>query len=233
LTVLTPPIIDSQPQSQTAFVGSAVDLYVSAHGSAPLSFQWFFNGSNSIPGATELTLELPDVQFAQAGAYTVTVTNAFGALTSAPAMLVVIPTVEHRLVPGVLLRGQTGSPVKLDYVNDVDLAGNWIPLAAFALAGESQFYFDLIEPLPTQRFYRVSQAGSGGVFPTSALGMVPALTLAGAVGTSVRVDYINQFGPTTAWVALDTVTLTNTSQLFFDTSAIGQPPRLWRVVPGP
>ena len=63
--------------------------------------------------------------------------------------------------------------------------------------------------------------------------MVPALTLTGAVGSSVRVDYINQFGPTDAWVPLDTVTLTNPSQLYFDVSAPGQPPRLYRLVQVP
>jgi hypothetical protein len=49
----------------------------------------------------------------------------------------------------------------------------------------------------------------------------------------VRVDAINQFGPTDAWFTLATVTLTNTTQLYFDTSAIGQPPRLYRLVPVP
>jgi hypothetical protein len=49
----------------------------------------------------------------------------------------------------------------------------------------------------------------------------------------VRLDYINQIGPTDAWVTLDTVRLTNTSQLYFDTSSIGQPGRLWRLVPMP
>ena len=61
--------------------------------------------------------------------------------------------------------------------------------------------------------------------------MVPAITLTGAIGSSVRIDYINQFGPIDAWVTnLATVTLTNTSQLYFDTSAIGQPVRLYRTV---
>jgi hypothetical protein len=57
--------------------------------------------------------------------------------------------------------------------------------------------------------------------------------MVGPVGSSVRADYINQFGPTDAWVALDTVTLTNTSQLYFDVSAPGQPPRLYRLVQVP
>jgi hypothetical protein len=63
--------------------------------------------------------------------------------------------------------------------------------------------------------------------------MVPAVTLTGATGGSVRLDYINQFGPINAWVTLDTVTLTNASQLYFDVTAPGRPPRLYRVVQVP
>jgi hypothetical protein len=62
---------------------------------------------------------------------------------------------------------------------------------------------------------------------------VPALTLVGAIGSSIRLDYISQFGPTDAWVTLATVPLTNTSQLYFDTSAIGLAPRLWRIASAP
>jgi hypothetical protein len=65
------------------------------------------------------------------------------------------------------------------------------------------------------------------------LHQVPAITLTGSPGGSVHLDYIYQYGPTDAWVTLDTVTLTNTSQLFFDTSAIGHLQRLYRVVPAP
>ena len=56
------------------------------------------------------------------------------------------------------------------------------------------------------------------------LHLVPAITLTGTVGSSVRLDYINQFGPIDAWVTLDTVTLTNTSQLYFDVSASASRP---------
>ena len=65
------------------------------------------------------------------------------------------------------------------------------------------------------------------------LNFVPAITLTGNIGDSLRLDYINQIGPTNVWVTLDTITLTNTSQLYFDTSMIGQPPRLYRIVPVP
>jgi hypothetical protein len=71
------------------------------------------------------------------------------------------------------------------------------------------------------------------MMPTLDLHLVPAITLTGNIGGSVRVDAINQFGPTDAWVTLDTVTLTNTSQLYFDVSAWRQPQRLYRLVPSP
>jgi hypothetical protein len=88
-------------------------------------------------------------------------------------------------------------------------------------------------PLPPQRFYQAWQAGAPDVIPSLELYMIPAITLTGTIGHSVRLDNINQFGPTDAWVTLDTVTLTNTSQLYFDFSAPGQPPRLYRVVQMP
>ncbi len=66
--------------------------------------------------------------------------------------------------------------------------------------------------------------------PSLDIDLVPALTLSGDIGQSLRLDFINAIGPTDAWTTLDTVTLTNTSQLYFDTSSIGQPRRLYRVV---
>ncbi len=57
--------------------------------------------------------------------------------------------------------------------------------------------------------------------------------MTGTIGSSLRIDAINQFGPTDAWVPLATNILTSPSQLYFDTSSIGQPPRLWRIVPVP
>jgi hypothetical protein len=83
------------------------------------------------------------------------------------------------------------------------------------------------------RFYRAWQAGTPGVIPSLDLHLIPAITLRGNMGDSWRLDYINQFGPIDAWVTLDTVTLTNTSQLCFDVSVVGQPQRLYRLVQVP
>ena len=93
------------------------------------------------------------------------------------------------------------------------------------------FYFDMTERLPPVLLYRAWQTGAN-VAPLLKLGFVPALRLSGPLGTSLRVDAINQCGPTDAWVTLATQTLTNAAQYYFDTSAVGQPPRLYRLVPG-
>ena len=51
---------------------------------SPLAYQWYF-GSNSIPGATNTLLTLTNVGFAQAGNYSVVITNAYGSATGGPA----------------------------------------------------------------------------------------------------------------------------------------------------
>jgi hypothetical protein len=213
-------------------MGSSAAFKVRAEGDPSMTYQWFFNGTNVISGAnTNCSWHLTNVQPSQAGAYAVVLANAFGAVTSAPAMLSVIPAVERRMVPGLTLVGQPGNSLNLQDADALGPSPNWVTFDNVALTNTSQWYFDLSAPLPPQRFYRAWQPGPSSVAPTLDLYMVPALTLTGPVGSSVRVDYINQFGFTDAWVTLATVTLTNTSQLYFDTSVVGQPPRLWRLVP--
>ena len=232
LTVLEPPIVTHPPQSQTAYAGSTANFRASATGSPPLAYQWFFNGS-AISGAGNTSLQLTNLQSSQSGTYTVVVTNIVGAVTSAPAMFSVIPSVERRLVPGLSLLGQPGSLLNLEVANSLDPSPAWVTFDSVRLTNTSQWYFDVSMPPPAQRFYRAWQTAGLSVIPTLSLYMVPAITLTGPLGSAVRVDYINQFGPIDAWVALDTVTLNNASQFYFDVSAPGQPPRLYRLYPVP
>jgi hypothetical protein len=227
-----PPAIQGSPQTQTAEAGSAVGLQVQASG--PLLFcLWYFNYTNLIICSTNCELQLTNVQFSQSGAYTAVITNAAGAVTSSPAMLQVIAAVEHRPVWGVKVTGQTASLLNVDYASSLSRVPSWTTLGSVSLTSTSQYYFDLTLPLPPQRYFRAWQTGVTGVIPSLDLHLVPAITLTGNIGASVRVEAINQFGPADAWVTLGTVTLTNTSQLYFDVSALGQPQRLYRLVQVP
>src|ERR1019366_278359 len=89
LTVIVPPTITTQPESQTVALGQNASFSVTANGTAPLSYQWSFNGA-ALAGATSSTLPLNNVQTNKAGSYTVVVTNMAGSITSAVAPLTVL-----------------------------------------------------------------------------------------------------------------------------------------------
>ena len=75
------------------------------------------------------------------GTYTVVITNAFGAVTSAPVMLNVIPAVERRPVPGINLMGETGSSLNVEYTESLGPTPNWLPLDTVNLTNPPQYYF--------------------------------------------------------------------------------------------
>jgi uncharacterized delta-60 repeat protein len=234
LIVYDAPNIIVPPQSMTAEVGASATFAVRVNGFAPQSFQWMLDGTNVLDGCTNTVLRLSELQFTHTGAYSVAITNAIGGVTSAPALLNVIPAVTRRPVPAINLLGEAGSFLTLEYANELSPAPVWLALDSVSLNSTSEWYFDLSAPLSTQRFYRARQTGGPTVAPTLRLpSMVPAITLTGSLGDKIRVDGINQFGPTDAWYTLDTVTLTNTSQLYFDVTAPSQPQRLYRLVPVP
>ncbi|MEY2410171.1 MAG: hypothetical protein QOF48_2841 [Verrucomicrobiota bacterium] len=83
-----PPIITGDPQSKTVPMNSTASFAVAVSGSAPFAYQWRFNAA-PIAGGTNSTLTLPLAQPADAGGYSVRVTNSLGWVTSSVAMLVV------------------------------------------------------------------------------------------------------------------------------------------------
>jgi endonuclease/exonuclease/phosphatase family metal-dependent hydrolase len=84
--VLERPAIVSPPQNQTVTNGANVTFSVSATGTPPLAYQWQLNNTN-LPGATSSNLTLTAVTFAQAGFYSVVITNVLGSAGSTPVAL--------------------------------------------------------------------------------------------------------------------------------------------------
>ena len=89
LTVLVSPTITVQPSDRMVRRGEDVEFDVTAAGSQPLSYQWFFNQTIPLAGATNSSLILTNMQKSQAGYYRVTVTNVAGSATSRAAVLTV------------------------------------------------------------------------------------------------------------------------------------------------
>lgn len=85
------PVIATHPATQSASAGSSVTFTVGASGGG-LSYQWLFNNA-AIAGATSATYTIPAVAAANAGTYSVRVSNSAGSQTSNAATLTVTAAV--------------------------------------------------------------------------------------------------------------------------------------------
>jgi hypothetical protein len=84
------PVVYTQPQSVTNYAHGGASFSVDADGTGALSFQWLKNGA-TIPGATNTSLSLADLQLADAGSYSIRVTDANTSGVSSNAILTVLP----------------------------------------------------------------------------------------------------------------------------------------------
>jgi hypothetical protein len=88
LIIDVPPAIVNLPHPQIASLGDRVTFDVMALGSEPLNYQWHLNGAD-ISGATNASLTILSVQSADAGGYSVTVSNNASTLTTPPVALTI------------------------------------------------------------------------------------------------------------------------------------------------
>ena len=110
------PAITVQPTNQLAYIGNSATLSVTATGTAPLSYQWFFNGT-AVGGASASSYTITGLTTNAAGGYKVAVTNPYGSVTSSVATLAVYPPGLY-VSNGILMRA--GRPFRGIGVNFVD-----------------------------------------------------------------------------------------------------------------
>ncbi len=82
------PSIGTQPQNQIVNQGNTGAFSVVASGTGPLSYQWMHEGTN-LAGATLSSYQKNNVQPADAGNYSVLITNSVNAILSSNATLTV------------------------------------------------------------------------------------------------------------------------------------------------
>ena len=135
------PAVQVPPASQTVPYSGNAAFSVIASGTPPLSYQWRF-AANPVPGATASSLLLTDVTLANAGSYSVVITNLYGSVTGGPAVLTVLPAPACVPAPAGLVswwRGEINANDSADSNNGV-LEGSVAFVAgevgqAFALNG--------------------------------------------------------------------------------------------------
>lgn len=161
VTIAEPPAIVAHPQSQTVPMGATATLTVAATGTAPLSYQWRFDGA-AIAGAMTSTLVLQDVQQANAGTYTVTVSNPYGLDASQEAILTVTPTtnVVAKIVPESLhpdgrfqLQCVCTNWRRFVFETSPNLL-NWVPFSSNSIATGAETIVDPEAGSWKLRFYR-------------------------------------------------------------------------------
>ena len=77
------------PADQGVLAGQSVTFSSDVTGSGPLTYQWFFNGTNAISGATGASYTIPLVLDTDAGLYSLAVSNAFSSAATRGALLTV------------------------------------------------------------------------------------------------------------------------------------------------
>jgi hypothetical protein len=86
-----PPSIGTPPSNQTVLTGQTATFFVTASGTAPLSYQWRRDRTN-IPGATGSSYTTPATMASDNGAlFSVVISNPISSVTSADASLTVNP----------------------------------------------------------------------------------------------------------------------------------------------
>ena len=95
------------PSSVTPQCGSSVTFTASVSGLPPITYQWYDNNTNVIPGATNASYTLVAPTDASAGNYTVVAQNAYNSLTN----ITTITSVLHTAPPVMALNGV--NPVSL------------------------------------------------------------------------------------------------------------------------
>jgi hypothetical protein len=138
-----------------------------------MSYQWTLNGTN-IPGATSASYSLLSVGPANAGTYTVIISNSGGSVTSSPAMLTVLapPAITTQPTNQAVTAGQTAA-FSVTAAGTGPLTYHW-SFNGSTLAGATNSSLTLSNALP-------SANGSYGVVVSNGYGAVTSSVVSLAV----------------------------------------------------
>jgi hypothetical protein len=146
------PSIVQQPTPLSLTAGQTANYTVAASGSAPLSYQWFCNGT-LLPGQTNAGFTLTNVQPTNAGQYYAQVSNEAGSALSGAAGLSV-STKGILVAPAIVnnqfqfaLEGVAGARYIIDASSNLVA---WLPWQTNAPGT----FLDSLSSNVTQRFYR-------------------------------------------------------------------------------
>ena len=139
--------------------GKSATLNVGAWGTGPLSYQWYDNGA-AILNATNSSLSLSNIQFTNAGFYSVIVANSLGRATNSPAEVVVNPAgVSLGFCPALTISGVVGYSYIIQSAPNLTDSNAWVTLTTLTLTQPVQLWVDTnvdaSSPFNSKYFYRI------------------------------------------------------------------------------
>jgi hypothetical protein len=183
------PVVLTPPANRIVRLNGTTNFTAGVAGNAPLSYQWFFNGTALSPG-TNATLTVSNAQLASEGAYHFVVTNVFGADTSAPASLtvwidagIIVPPLSQSVV--------VGAPVTLSvlgFAKPLPMSFEWrrgsVVVASNVLNSTQDFYsFTAPLTVSTQQYRVIVRNVANQGFSSNALAFVTTLADSDTDGT--------------------------------------------------
>jgi hypothetical protein len=192
--LLPAPGIQTQPGDQSVAQGSGASFTIAATGSAPLTYQWKFNGVD-LPGSTGTTLTLTNVQPSQDGRYTCVVTNTAGSLLSATARLYVQQSfAQWATSKGIPGAAADGDPEFDAVTNGLEYFLNLNPLAPPTAQERSDALPQVgMETIGPTRYLTLTYRQSARAVP-SAVRHQLSPTLAAGSWTDITPDIVEQLG---------------------------------------
>jgi hypothetical protein len=155
--VPTAPQLTLQPKGTTGYWGGSAQFEADATGFPAPDFQWYKDGF-PISWATNYNLVLQNLDFTDAGSYTVEVSNSQGRIMSDPALLVVNPAgVSIGLHPFLTVAGTVGKSFGIQYTTNVSQTSSWISITNLTLTQPVQEWVDTSIDVNREpkRFYRL------------------------------------------------------------------------------
>jgi alpha-tubulin suppressor-like RCC1 family protein len=157
------PVITDQPLSQVAALGYPVTFTLTAGGTAPITYQWRFNGSDC-RGATAAQFRIASASIANAGSYQVLASNVLGTTLSQPASLALTGA------PPTILINPTSQASFLGGQATLEVVSQGSPDLEYQWCFNGGYMPGATDPMLVLRKLRLDQAGSYSVLVSNAFG---------------------------------------------------------------
>jgi hypothetical protein len=127
-TLLMPPQITTQPQSQAVGLGENAIFTVTVTGTTPLKYQWRKDSTNleelgNISGSTSSNLTISNASFQDAGTYSVIISNTIASVSSSGAALDVMIVRNANFQTGDLTGWTVTGDTNSTFVDDGSVSG--------------------------------------------------------------------------------------------------------------